>query len=127
METKKNNEIKTVRDAIRIKNVIRVIKYIRGKSFKEIKEEFKYKFFVEEWTAEKMLNVQIVSYKGTILGTIFAMIFLIAGGLWYISIAILFSLGLQYAGLKGALQQRNQLKNLRKLAEDIQNNQEVQE
>ena len=93
------------------------LSYWKEKGFKSALSKLKYNFVMLE-NAEQLLLMSIIGYAGTMFGTVFALVFLISLGMWYISIAIVFTLLIQYSGLKSVWQQYQQLKDIQKQFEE---------
>jgi hypothetical protein len=96
---------------------VNLIKDIRKYGWKKTWEKIKHNFIMLE-TPKQLLGMEIIGFKGAIIGTIFALGYLLTKGMWYICIAIAFAILIQYAGLKGKLQQREQLRQLEKIQEE---------
>jgi len=93
--------------------------YWKKYGFTKALNKLKYNFIMLE-DAESLILIQLIGYIGTMFGTIFALVFLIAFGMWYISIAIGFSLLIQYSGLKSVWQQYQQLKDIKEQFEEVE-------
>ena len=85
--------------------------YWKEYGWKKALEKLKYNFVMLE-DAEHLIMLNFIGYIGTMFGTLFALIFLLYLGMWYISFAIGFSLLIQYSGLKATWQQRQQMKDI---------------
>ena len=96
------------------------IKSVRKVGWKETWKQLKYNFVMLE-SPEQLLKIEITGFAGALFGTLFAFIYLLVVGMWYITIAVGFSVLITYSGLKQKLQQRQQLENIKKLAEELQN------
>lgn len=103
-----------------IRNFIRSVKKV---GWKETWKQFKYNFVMLE-TPEQQMKIEIIGFYGSMAGTLFALIYLLFTGLWFITFAVGFSLLIQYGGLKGKLQRRQQFEDVKKMAEGIQEKQE---
>jgi hypothetical protein len=90
------------------------INWWKEKGFNEAFKKLKYNFIMLE-TPEQILKIELISYFGMIFGIIFAIVFLIYFKMWYVTIAAMFSLLLQYAGMKHKWQQLQQLKDIQNL------------
>jgi hypothetical protein len=79
----------------------------------------RFKNGVQKITPVELLRTEIVGYVGSIIGTLFAMGFLIYFGMWYITLAIVFNLLIQGSQLIGKWQQYNLLKKMETMTQEL--------
>ena len=91
--------------------------YSKKYGIKKSVAKLKYSFIMLE-TPEQILMIEMIAFSGMIVGVIFAIVFLIYFGMWYLTGAAAFSILLQYAGLKNKWQQYQQLKDIQNLYTD---------
>ena len=87
------------------------IKSWKKYGWKETIKKLKYQYIMLE-TPEGIIKKRIVGYVGGICGLILAMWILLMKGMWYVTIAIGFSILIMYANLKGDMKQLQVLKDL---------------
>ena len=96
-----------------IKAISNIISSWKKYGFKETRKKLYYNYVMLE-TPESMVKKRITGGIGAIFGLVFAIIFFIRKGVWYITIPIGFSILILYANLKGDLKQLQILKDLKK-------------
>ena len=95
-----------------MKAITNLIKSIKREGWKRTKKKWYYNFVMLQ-TPEKLMEQEITGYIGSMVGIVFAMIFMWIKGLWYITFAMAFSLLILYAQLKGKLKQKQILKDIK--------------
>lgn len=96
---------------IKISNLLNVYRSIKKIGWKKTKEKWYYNYVMLE-TPEQLLRKEIYGYIGTIGGLLIAIVIFISRGLWYVCIAMAFSLLIMYSKLKGTLKQQQELKDI---------------
>ena len=94
------------------KAISKLYKHIKKHGWKETMKKWKYNYIMLE-TPEGIIKKRIFGGIGAICGLIFALLIFLYKGLWYITIAMGFSIIIMYANLKADMKQLQILKDLK--------------
>jgi len=87
------------------------MKYWRKYGWKKTWKQLKYNYVMLD-TPEQLLRKEIIGYIGAIIGMLVGITMFIWKGTWYYTIAMLFTILIFYAQLKGKLKQLKILKEM---------------
>lgn len=103
-----------------MKGIFNFIRHCRIYGFRETFEKWKYNYYMLD-TPEQLLKKEIIGYIGGIGGLLLAMVMFTVRGMWFVCIAMGFSIFIMYAQLKGKLKS---LQILRDVQKDFNENKE---
>jgi len=99
-------------------NPLNFFKHWKKHGYRKTVEAWKKNYYFLD-TPEQLLRKEIISYIGIIGAQLIALVILAFRGVWYISLIMLFGIGIGYYAMKGKLMQLRKLREMTRQFEEM--------